>query len=239
MLNNGKPKAAQTILVVDDEQGILDFTELGLKYEGFEVLTANNGTKGLELALQEKPDLVVLDVMLPGIDGMELCRRLRTFDDVPIIMLTAKDEVGDRIQGLNLGADDYLTKPFSFQELVARVRAVLRRKGKMGNDKASAADGKPMEARLEFNDVSLDPTSHEVRRNNQPVELTLREYELLLLFMRHPRQVLSREVIIEKVWGFDFVGDDNIIEVYVRYLRQKLGEPSPIQTVRGVGYILK
>jgi two-component system response regulator MprA len=239
MPSNSKTKAAQTILVVDDEQGILDFTELGLKYEGFEVLTANNGTKGLELALQEKPDLVVLDVMLPGINGMELCRRLRTFDDVPIIMLTAKDEVGDRIQGLNLGADDYLTKPFSFQELVARVRAVLRRKGKTGNDKASAADGKPMEAQLEFNDVSLDPTSHEVRRNNQPVELTLREYELLLLFMRHPRQVLSREVIIEKVWGFDFVGDDNIIEVYVRYLRQKLGEPSPIQTIRGVGYILK
>ena len=195
--------------------------------------------RGLELALQEKPDLVILDVMLPGIDGMELCRRLRTFDDVPIIMLTAKDEVGDRIQGLNLGADDYLTKPFSFQELVARVRAVLRRKGKTSHDGSNSVDGKPVEARLEFGDISLDPTGHEVTRNNQAIELTLREYELLLLFMRHPRQVLSREVIIEKVWGFDFGGDDNIIEVYVRYLRQKLGEPSPIQTVRGVGYILK
>lgn len=229
-------KSAGRVLVIDDEQGILDFIELGLGYEGFEVLTADSGTKGLELALQEKPDLIVLDVMLPGIDGMELCRRLRVFDDVPIIMLTAKDEVTDRIQGLNMGADDYLTKPFSFQELVARVRAVLRRK--VGPVTQNGAK-KSKESRLEFGDVLLDSTSHEVWRNGQLIELTLREYELLLLFMRHPRQVLSRDTILEQVWGYDFMGDGNIIEVYVRYLRQKLGEPNVIQTVRGVGYILK
>lgn len=235
-----KSKTATRVLVVDDEQGILDFIELGLTYEGFEVETTNNGSKGLELALQNRPDLIVLDVMLPGIDGMELCRRLRAFDDVPIIMLTAKDEVSDRIQGLNLGADDYLTKPFSFQELVARVRAVLRRRASPSGTKAIVSpDGVSVEPPLKYEDLSLDPTSREVRRGNQLIELTLREYDLLLLFMRHPRQVLTRDVILEKVWGYDFVGDGNIIEVYVRYLRQKLGEPNLIQTVRGVGYIFK
>ena len=241
MNNITNNKKGVRVLAVDDEQGILDFVELGLQYEGFEVITANNGTRGLELALQERPALIILDLMLPGIDGMELCRRIRVFDDVPIIMLTAKDEVEDRVRGLNLGADDYLTKPFSFQELLARVRAVLRRKSSSNAETKGPTntEGMPVEPKYVYNDLSLDPSSHEVQRDGRDIELTLREYELLLLFMRHPRQVLSRDIILEKVWGYDFVGDDNIIEVYVRYLRQKLGEPSLIQTVRGVGYIFK
>ncbi len=240
MSNKEKSKTAPQVLVIDDEQGILDFIELGLQYEGFQVQTATNGTKGLELALQNRPDLIILDVMLPGIDGMELCRRLRAFDDVPIVMLTARDEVADRVQGLNLGADDYLTKPFSFQELLARVRAVLRRRSGSENTRGAInPNGLSIEPPLEYADLTMDATSHEVKRNGQLIELTLREYNLLLLFMRHPRQVLSRDIILEKVWGYDFVGDGNIIEVYVRYLRQKLGEPNPIQTVRGVGYVFK
>lgn len=236
-------KAVQ-ILVVDDEQGILDFISLGLEYEGFEVKTATDGHRGLEIAIHENPDLIILDLMLPGIDGLELCRRLRAFHDVPIIMLTARDEIDDRVQGLNMGADDYLTKPFSFKELLARVRAVLRRRKTGGAENTmtqpkAELSGQPVDRKLTFGDITLDPASHEVVRNGVPVELTLREYELLLLFMRHPRLVLNRDTILENVWGYEYLGDSNIIEVYVRYLRHKLGEPNPIQTIRGVGYIFR
>ncbi|MBN9393118.1 MAG: response regulator transcription factor [Chloroflexi bacterium] len=240
--NPASNKALQ-ILVVDDEQGILDFISLGLEYEGFEVKTATDGNRGLEIALHENPDLIILDLMLPGIDGLELCRRLRAFYDVPIIMLTARDEIDDRVQGLNMGADDYLTKPFSFKELLARVRAVLRRK--IGGADTTTTQpkaeglGQPVDRKLTYGDIILDPASHEVLRNGVPIELTLREYELLLLFMRHPRLVLNRDKILENVWGYEYLGDSNIIEVYVRYLRHKLGEPNPIQTIRGVGYIFR
>ena len=207
----------------------MDFIKLGLGYEGFEVRTARDGTSALLLAREMNPDVIILDVMLPNMDGMEVCQRIRAQSDAGIIMLTARDEVQDRVTGLNRGADDYVVKPFRFEELMARIRAVLRRRG---------ATRQPV---LSFADVILDQDSHEVQRAERMVELTPREYDLLKLFMFNPRQVLSKEMILERVWGYDFEGDANIVEVYVRYLREKLGDipPKLIQTVRGAGYILK
>ena len=226
--NKTKPR----VLVIEDEPGILDFLQLGLGYEGYEVLTATDGESGLAKARAELPDLLILDLMLPGIDGFEICRRLRQSSQVPIIMLTARDELDDRVHGLDLGADDYLTKPFQFKELAARIRAVLRRQAKTQEETTNPG-------LLQLQDLTLNPQLHEVRRDNRLLELSLREYQLLELLLRHPNQVLTREVILDRVWGYDFMGDGNIIEVYVRYLRQKLGEPNLIQTVRGVGYVLK
>ena len=216
-------------LVVDDEPSIVDFIKLGLGYEGFEVKTARDGTTGLELARSFNPDVIVLDVMLPGMDGMEVCQRVRAQSDAAIVMLTARDELQDRIAGLDHGADDYVVKPFRFEELMARIRAVLRRRG---------ATRQPL---LTVADLSLDQDSREVRRGERLIELTPREYDLLKLFMFNPRQVLSKESILERVWGYDFEGDANIVEVYVRYLREKLEDipPKLLQTVRGVGYVLK
>jgi DNA-binding response OmpR family regulator len=219
------------ILVIDDETGILDFIQLGLGYEGYDCLTAADGKTGLRLAFQEQPDLIILDLMLPGMDGFEVCRRLRQNSNVPIIMLTARDELGDRVQGLDLGADDYLTKPFEFKELAARVRAVLRRKD------PGLATKDP--ALLQVQDLTLDAVAHQVWRGTRQIELSVREFDLLHYLMRHPNQVLTRSAIIEQVWGFDYDGDGNIIEVYVRYLRQKLGEPNLIHTVRGIGYVVR
>ncbi|MEI7556243.1 response regulator transcription factor [Candidatus Chlorohelix sp.] len=233
-LQSGKPNTSTRILVIDDEPGIVDFIELGLGYEGYEVLTASDGKTGLQLALSEVPDLIILDLMLPGIDGFELCQKLRQTSKVPVIMLTARDELNDRVRGLDLGADDYLTKPFQFKELAARIRAVLRR----GNN--SPEDSTEKGAKLiQVQDITLDPALREVRRGSTRIELSLREYELLELMMRHPNQVLPRDTILDKVWGYDFGGDANIIEVYVRYLRQKLGKPNPITTIRGIGYLMK
>jgi len=223
------------VLIIEDEPGIVDFLQLGLGYEGFRTQSATDGATGLQMALADPPDLVILDLMLPGLSGFEICRRLRAASGVPVIMLTARDELDDRVRGLDLGADDYLTKPFQFKELAARVRAVLRRQGSVPPAPAAGAAAAP----LHLQDISLDPASHEVQRAGHPVELSVREHELLALFMRHPNQVLPRETILNRVWGYDFLGDDNIIEVYVRYLRQKLGEPNPITTVRGVGYVMK
>ncbi|MDE3076661.1 MAG: response regulator transcription factor [Chloroflexota bacterium] len=216
-------------LVVDDEPNILDFIKLGLGYEGFDVRTARDGTAGLALARELNPDIIILDVMLPGIDGMEVCSRIRAQSDAGIIMLTARDELRDRVQGLGSGADDYVVKPFQFEELVARIRALLRRRGAMHQ---------PV---LAFADISLNQETREVRRGSRQVELTPREYDLLKLFMFNPRQVIGKEVILERVWGYDFEGDANIVEVYVRYLREKLDDipPKLLQTVRGVGYILR
>jgi len=216
-------------LVVDDEPSIVDFIKLGLGYEGFEVKTARDGTTGLELARSFNPDVIVLDVMLPGMDGMEVCQRVRAQSDAAIVMLTARDELQDRVAGLDHGADDYVVKPFRFEELMARIRAVLRRRG---------ATRQPL---LTVADLSLDQDSREVRRGERLIELTPREYDLLKLFMFNPRQVLSKESILERVWGYDFEGDANIVEVYVRYLREKLEDipPKLLQTVRGVGYVLK
>jgi len=216
-------------LVVDDEPSILDFIKLGLGYEGFEVKTARDGPNGLALARDYNPDVIVLDVMLPGMDGMEVCQRIRAQSDAGIVMLTARDDLQDRILGLDRGADDYVVKPFRFEELMARIRAVLRRRGTTRQQV------------LTFADLSLDQDTREVHRGERLVELTPREYDLLKLFMFNQRLVLSKETILERVWGYDFEGDANIVEVYIRYLREKLADlpPKLIQTVRGVGYILK
>jgi len=220
----------ERILVIEDEEKILQFLQRGLTYEGYRVEAAGDGASGLALARAEAPDLVILDWMLPGMDGLEVCRRLRAGGSTPILMLTARESVSDRVLGLDAGADDYLVKPFEFDELLARVRALLRRA------RPEAAD------QLAFADLRLDTGTHQAFRGERPIELTAKEYELLELFMRHPRQVLTREVIFDRVWGYDFGGESNIIEVYVRYLRQKTeagGEPRLLHTVRGVGYVLR
>jgi two-component system response regulator MprA len=223
-----------TILVIEDEERILQFLRRGLSYEGYRVETAVNGTDGLHIAEEQSPDLVVLDWMLPelepGLDGLEVCRRLRATSDVPILMLTAKDSVADRVQGLDAGADDYLVKPFALNELLARVRALIRRSRSTEPEI------------LTFDTMRLDTGTHQAFRGERVIELTAKEYELLELFLRHPRQVLTRDQIFDRVWGYDFGGESNIIEVYVRYLRQKSeaeGESRLIYTVRGVGYVLR
>ncbi len=220
-----------TILVIEDEERISDFLRRGLIFEGYKVRIAHDGPGGLNIARDQPPDLVILDLMLPGIDGLEVCRRLRAVSSVPILMLTAKDTVPDRVTGLDAGADDYLVKPFAFDELLARLRALLRRSAPSNVNEV-----------LKFSDLSLDPDAREVRRDQRRLDLTAKEFDLLELFMRHPRQVLTREVIYDRIWGYDFGGESNIIEVYVRYLRQKTeaeGEHRLLQTVRGVGYVLR
>jgi len=218
------------ILVIEDEERILEFIARGLKFEGYQVDTALDGHRGLEIARESMPDLIILDWMLPGMDGLDVCQRLRAASDVPILMLTAKDAVADRVEGLDAGADDYLVKPFDFDELLARIRALLRR-----------AHPQSPEI-LMFADLRLDTGTHQAFRGELAIELTAKEYELLELFLLNPRQVLTREVIFDRVWGYDFGGESNIIEVYVRYLRQKTeseGQPRLIHTVRGVGYVLR
>ncbi len=218
------------ILVVDDDPEIVSFLKRGLIYEGYSVDTASDGTDALAKAREKEPDLVILDILMPGIDGIEASKRLRQAGDVPILMLTAKGTVADRVAGLDSGADDYLVKPFAFDELLARVRALLRRR-------------QPREGELlRFSDLSLNTATREVKRGNEIIELTAQEFNLLELFLRHPRQVLKRDLIYERVWGYDFSGESNVIEVYVRYLRSKLeagGRPRLIHTVRSVGYVLK
>ena len=226
----GYGESLMNILVVDDDPEIVSFVKRGLIYDGYEVDTASDGSEALAKARDAEPDLVILDIMMPGIDGIEVSRRLRQASDVPILMLTAKGTVSDRVTGLDSGADDYLVKPFSFDELLARVRALLRRR-------------QPKEGELlRFGDLSLNTATREVRRRNEIIDLTVQEFDLLELFMRHPRQVLSRDRIYARVWGYDFGGESNVIEVYVSYLRSKLeaGDmPRLIHTVRGVGYVLR
>lgn len=218
------------ILVVDDDPNILSFLKRGLVYEGYTVDTASNGTEALAKARESEPELVILDIMMPGIDGIEVCKRFRQVSAVPILMLTAKGTVADRVVGLDSGADDYLLKPFALDELLARMRALLRRRQPRDREL------------LRFSDLSLDTAAREVKRGDEVIELTSQEFDLLELFIRHPRQVLNRDVIYEKVWGYDFGGESNVIEVYVRYLRSKLeasGKPRLIHTIRGVGYVLR
>jgi two-component system response regulator MprA len=221
----------ERILIIEDDQAILKILQRGLAYDGYTVDTATEGRSGLMLARDHQPDLVILDWMLPGMDGLEVCHRMRTASgSVPILMLTAKDAVQDRIQGLDAGADDYMVKPFNLDELLARVRALLRR---------TQTDRVPV---LKFADLTLDTGSRQASRVNRLVQLTAKEYELLELFLRHPKQVLTREVIFDRVWGYDFGGESNVLEVYIRYLRQKLeegGEARLIHTVRGVGYVMR
>ena len=220
-----------TILLVEDEERLARFIELELTSEGYQISVAHDGFTGLTMARESPPDLLILDWMMPGMTGLEVCRRLRaTGSKVPVILLTAKDEVSDRVAGLDAGADDYVVKPFSIEELLARVRAHLRRNHEENPDL------------LQFDDLTLNRSSREVFRNGRSIELTAKEFELLDYLIRHPRQVITRDQILEKVWGYDFMGDSNIIEVYVRYLRLKLeenGEKRLIQTVRGVGYVLR
>jgi two-component system response regulator MprA len=222
---------AEKILVIEDEVRIAQFLERGLIYEGYRVEIAHDGRTGLTMARDNPPDLVILDWMLPGIDGLEVCKRLRSASNVLILMLTAKEEVENRIQGLYAGADDYIVKPFSFDELLARIKTLFRRSTPSSHPEV-----------LRFADLSLDTGTHRATRGNRTIDLTAKEYELLELFMRHPRQVLTREVIFDRVWSYDFGGESNIIEVYVRYLRQKTeaeGQSRLLHTVRGVGYVLR
>ena len=226
------------VLVIDDEESIVDLIKLGLKYEGFEVVAASDGDEGIAAAQRTNPVFIILDWMLPDMDGLEVCRLLRsnpTTLDIPILLLTAKDEVDSRVEGLNTGADDYLTKPFSFEELVARIRAILRRL----NHGATAENPQV----LTVGDIELNMATHEVTRAGQQIDLTVTEYNLLHLFMSHVGQALDRQTILNQVWGYDFLGETNIIEVYVRYLREKIEDspssPRYIQTIRGVGYIMK
>ncbi len=221
--------ARPTALIVDDEPQIVEFLRMGFAYEGFDVMVATTGVEALQVALAKQPDVIILDIMLPGMNGLEVAARLRPTSDAAILMLTARDEVDDRVTGLNTGADDYITKPFAFKELLARVRAVLRRRGKS------------LDRMLAFDDVTLDRESRQVTRAGRAIELTPREFELLELFLMHPRQVLTRDAILARIWGYDYIGDDNVIEVYVRHLREKLEDIPPrlIQTVRGVGYALR
>jgi len=219
------------ILLVEDEEKLAKFIAMELGYEGYDVTVANDGLSGLMAARDSEPDLVLLDWMMPGLSGVEVCRRLRaTGFKEPVILLTAKDDVADRVAGLDAGADDYVVKPFSIEELLARVRAHLRRQ-------------EPQEVdTLQFQDLTLNRKTREVKRGDRAIELTAKEFDLLDYLIGHPRQVLTRDRILEEVWGYDFMGDSNIIEVYIRYLRLKLeaeGEKRLIQTVRGVGYVLK
>ncbi|MBU2008268.1 MAG: response regulator transcription factor [Chloroflexi bacterium] len=218
------------ILVIDDDPKVTVMLRRGLGYEGYTVDTAHGGQEGLQLAREHSPDLVVLDIMMPGMDGLEVCRRFRAEGNVPVLMLTARDGVADRVVGLNAGADDYLVKPFAFEELLARVRALLRR-GQV-----------PLPEKLEYGDLLLDTGSRRALRQGQEVKLTTTEYRLLELFLRHPHQVLPKEMLLERVWGYDFGGDSNVLEVYIRYLRNKLeaaGGSRLIHTMRGSGYVLR
>jgi DNA-binding response OmpR family regulator len=219
------------ILLVEDEIKLARFVELELESEGYRVSMAHDGMSGLSLARESKPDLAILDWMLPSLTGVELCRRLRaTGSKIPVILLTARDEVEDRVTGLDAGADDYVVKPFSIEELLARIRSHLRRTQTTDEDL------------LQFEDLSLNRRTREVFRGQRSIDLTAKEFELLQYLMSHPRQVFTRDRIIENVWGYDFLGDSNIIEVYVRYLRLKLEEKNEkrlLHTVRGVGYALR
>jgi two-component system response regulator MprA len=220
------------LLVVDDEPAVRDALDRALRAEGYTVTTAGDGRTALERVFEDRPDLVVLDVLMPVMDGLETSRALRAAGDrTPILVLTARDSVADRVEGLDAGADDYLVKPFALDELLARIRALLRR--------ATPAAG---ERPLRFEDLELDPVTRDVRRGDRLIELTRTEFLLLELLLRNPRRVLTREVIFDRVWGYDFGPSSNALEVYVGYLRRKTeaaGEPRLIHTVRGVGYVLR
>jgi two-component system, OmpR family, response regulator MprA len=226
------------ILVVDDDRSVRDSLRRSLAFNGYEVELAADGADALARIADKRPDAVVLDVMMPRVGGLETCRRLRSDgDDVPILVLTARDTVADRVAGLDAGADDYLVKPFALEELLARLRALLRRA--TGPD---TADGAPRAPVLEFAGLTLDPATREVHRDGREVRLTRTEFALLDLFLRHPRQVLERHRILEEVWGYDFPTTANSLEVYVGYLRRKTeagGEARLLHTVRGVGYALR
>ncbi|CAL9473021.1 Response regulator MprA [Streptomyces sp. enrichment culture] len=231
----------QRILVVDDEPAVREALRRSLAFEGYAAQTAVDGLDALDKAAASPPDLIVLDIQMPRMDGLTAARRLRAAGNTtPILMLTARDTVGDRVTGLDAGADDYLVKPFELDELFARVRALLRRSAYAAASGAGAAA--PPEDALSFGDLRMDPATREVTRAGRPVELTRTEFTLLEMFLTHPRQVLTREQILKTVWGFDFEPSSNSLDVYVMYLRRKTeagGEPRLVHTVRGVGYVLR
>jgi two-component system response regulator MprA len=228
------PRRQPRVLIVDDDEHIAASVRRALVYEGYTVDIAADGRAALALVSDSPPDLVILDIMLPGVDGLEVCRRLRadTTLDLPILMLTARDATADRVRGLDSGADDYLVKPFAYEELTARVRALLRRRTPATQDSSTLTCG----------DLVLDVKSHEVRRGQRPLELTAQEFNVLVHFLHHPRQVLTREQLLDSVWGLGGGATSNVVDVYVGYLRQKLeahAEPRLLHTVRGVGYVLR
>lgn len=221
------------ILLIEDEKHLSRFIELELKHEGYEVVVAHDGATGLHLALHAEWHIILLDLMLPGMDGIEVCRKTRAIKKTPILMLTARDGVEDRVQGLDCGADDYIPKPFAIEELLARIRVALRRQ-----EDASGAGA----AIVSVQDLHMNQATREVRRGGEQIELTKREYELLAAFMNNVNRVMSRELLLDTVWGFEAAVDTNVVDVYVRYLRNKIdraGEPSYIQTLRGIGYVMK
>lgn len=223
-----------TILIVEDEKKIARFLELELRHEGYDVLCAEDGRKGLEMALEPGTDLVILDLMLPEMSGIEVCRRLRRESDVPIIMLTAKDDVSDKVMGLDMGADDYMTKPFAIEELLARIRVALKK---------HRTDGKGThEGVLKAGHLVLDPASYSVSYNGTPIALTKKEFDLLHYLMAHAGEAVTREKLLSDVWEYDYAGDTNVVDVYIRYLRLKIDEPfhiKTIRTIRAVGYMFQ
>ncbi|MBU5210099.1 response regulator transcription factor [Heyndrickxia oleronia] len=222
------------ILIIEDEKNLARFIELELKYEGYEVKVANDGREGLQSALQEDWDVVLLDLMLPSLNGMEVCRRLRQEKDTPIIMITARDSVIDRVSGLDHGADDYIVKPFAIEELLARLRSIFRR--------IEIHDPKIQLTSYTFRDLFVEKESRIVKKNDKIIDVTKREYDLLLTLLENKNIVMTREVLLNKVWGYETEVETNVVDVYIRYLRNKIdnpGEESYIQTVRGTGYVMR
>ncbi|WP_064093215.1 response regulator transcription factor [Rossellomorea aquimaris] len=222
------------ILVIEDEKNLSRFIELELKYEGYDLELAFDGREGLELALNHEWDVILLDLMLPGLNGLEVCRRVRQTKDTPILMITARDSVMDRVSGLDSGADDYIVKPFAIEELLARLRAVFRR--------SIHEESSTKVTTLEYRDLTVKKESRQVLKHQEEIDLTKREYDLLLAFLENINIVLTREVLLNKVWGYDTEVETNVVDVYVRYLRNKIdsvGEDSYIQTVRGTGYVMR
>ncbi|WP_347551458.1 response regulator transcription factor [Pseudalkalibacillus hwajinpoensis] len=223
----------ESILLVEDEINVIRFIQLELEHEGYDVITAKDGEEAMNRFREQEYSVVLLDWMLPKLDGLEVCRRIRKASDVPIIILTARDYVGDKIIGLDRGADDYITKPFEIEELLARIRAVMRR---------SKSRDRPNEDILKIENLEVDLKSRRVRRENDEIDLTQREFDLLVFLLKHEGEALSREWLLSAVWGYDFAGETNVVDVYIRYLRNKLDrhyEPTLIHTVRGIGYILR
>lgn len=225
---------AAKVFIVEDERRIARFLQMELEHEGFRTEIETNGRRAYDRILEKKFDLILLDLMLPDMDGLEICRNVRKLSDVPIIMLTAKNEVEDKVEGLDIGANDYLTKPFAIEELLARIRATLRDHHPVG--------GKDNGGMLVAGDLVMYPDRYEVRVADQPVDLTKKEYFLLEYLLRHKRTVLTRDQILQKVWGYDYIGDTNVVDVYIRYLRAKIDErfgKKFIHTMRGIGYVIR